>query len=270
MSGGSARLAFDVGGTFIDFVLQGAGGELATEKLLADPSDLVGGIHRGVARLLEEARVAGDDVGGLAHATTLGSNAVLERRGPNVALVTTRGFRDVLHIQRSLRYSMYDVQIEKRPPLIPRSRIHEVTERCRADGTVLEPLAEEEVVAIARELRASGCDAVAVAYLHSYVAPAHERRTRELLRAHGGELHVTISSEVSLQGREYERVSTAVVNAYLAPVLGAYLRELARRLPELGISAPLWMMQSSGGLALPSGPWSCPCARSSRGPPPER
>jgi len=249
MSRGGARLAFDVGGTFIDFVLQAAGGELATEKLLADPSDLVGGIHRGVARVLEDAGVAGEDVRALVHATTLGSNAVLERRGPNVALLTTRGFRDVLHIQRSLRYSMYDVQIEKRPPLIPRSRIHEVTERCRADGTVLEPLAEEEVVAIARELRASGCDAVAVAFLHSYVAPAHERRARELLLAEAGDLHVTISSEVSLQGREYERVSTAVVNAYLAPVLGAYLSELARRLPELGISAPLWMMQSSGGLA---------------------
>jgi N-methylhydantoinase A len=208
----------------------------------------VGTIHEGVTRLLERSDVPGDAVREVMHATTLGSNAVIERRGPPTALLTTRGFRDVLHIQRSLRWSMYDVQIEKPRPLIPRSLVWEVGERCRADGTILEPLAEEEVREIARRLRELGVEAAAVAYLHSYANPEHEHRTREILAAEAPELHITLSSDVSLQGREYERTNTAAVNAYLAPVLGAYLLALERSLPRLGISAPLWIMQSSGGL----------------------
>jgi N-methylhydantoinase A len=245
----SARLAIDVGGTFIDLVLRRDDGEIHAEKQLSRPRDLMAAIREGVARLLERAGVPGEAVGEVMHATTLGSNAVLERRGPDVALLTTRGFRDVLQIQRSLRWSMYDVQIEKPRPLVPRSRVWEVTERCRADGSVLVPLAEDEVATIARELQAKGVEAAAVAYLHAYANPDNERRTREILGAEAPGIHVTISSDVSLQGREYERTNTAVVNAYLAPVLGAYLLELSRALPELGIAAPLWIMQSSGGLA---------------------
>jgi N-methylhydantoinase A len=244
-----ARVAFDIGGTFIDFALSRPDGSLTTEKLLADPHDLVGGIRTGLARLLEQAGVPGEAVRRLVHATTLGSNAVLERRGPRVALLTTRGFRDVLQIQRSLRYSMYDVQIEKRRPLIPRSHVFEVDERRRADGSVLVPLDEAGVRSLAATLRERGFESCAVAYLHSYAEPEHERRTREILAEEAPELPVTISSDVSMQSREYERTNTAVVNAFLAPVLGAYLGELGRLLPELGISAPLWMMQSSGGLA---------------------
>jgi N-methylhydantoinase A len=249
MTGEGARVAFDIGGTFIDFALRAPDGSLATEKLLADPHDLVGGIRAGLERLLRQAGVPGDQVTRLVHATTLGSNAVLERRGPRVALLTTRGFRDVLQIQRSLRHSMYDVQIEKRRPLIPRSHVFEVDERRRADGSVLVPLDEDGVRSLARRLVSEGFESCAVAFLHSYAAPRHERRTREILVEEAPGLHVTISSDVSLQSREYERANTAVVNAFLAPVLGAYLSELGRALPELGIRAPLWMMQSSGGLA---------------------
>ena len=209
----------------------------------------MGAIHEGVTQLLERSHVAGDEVREVMHATTLGSNAVIERRGPPTALLTTRGFRDVLHIQRSLRWSMYDVQIEKPRPLIPRSLVWEVSERCRADGTILEPLAEGEVAALARRLGELGIEAAAVAYLHSYANPEHEHRTRDILAAEAPEIHVTLSSDVSLQGREYERTNTATVNAYLAPVLGAYLLALADSLPQVGISAPLWIMQSSGGLA---------------------
>ena len=242
------RLAVDVGGTFIDLVVQREDGVLFTEKRLSDPSDLVGAIHAGVRQLLERSGIQGDAVEEVMHATTLGSNAVIERRGPPIALLTTRGFRDVLHIQRSLRWSMYEVQIEKPRPIVPRSRTWEVGERCRADGTVLTPLPEEEVVAIAGRLVALGIEAVAVAYLHSYANPEHERRTRAILADEAPDLHVTLSSDVSRQGREYERANTAAVNAYLAPVLGAYLSKLARSLPRLGITAPVWIMQSSGGL----------------------
>jgi N-methylhydantoinase A len=244
-----ARLGIDVGGTFVDLVLQADDGSVSTHKVLATPRDLIGGIAAGIGALLEQAGVDGAYVREVTHATTLGSNAVLERRGPAVALITTAGFRDVLQIQRSLRWSMYDVQIEKRVPLVPRSLVWEVEERCLADGTVLAPLPEDDVAAIARELGQRGVEAAAVAYLHAYAAPDHERRTREILAAEAPEVAVTISSDVSLQGREYERANTAVVNAYLLPVLSSYLRALSEALPRLGISARLSIMQSSGGLA---------------------
>jgi N-methylhydantoinase A len=243
-----ARLGIDVGGTFVDLAVEREDGALFTEKILSRPTDLVAAIHEGLTSLLDAAALEGRHIVDVVHATTLGSNAVLERRGPAVGLLTTRGFGDVLQIQRSLRYSMYDVQIEKRRPLVPRSRVFEITERCRADGTVVTPLVEEEVAAVARELRARGVAAVAVSYLHAYVAPEHERRTREILAAEAPDLLVTLSSDVSLQGREYERTNTAATNAYLAPVLSAYLLALGRSLPRLGVSAPLWITQSSGGL----------------------
>ncbi|MGH2887044.1 MAG: hydantoinase/oxoprolinase N-terminal domain-containing protein, partial [Solirubrobacteraceae bacterium] len=159
-------MAFDVGGTFIDFVLQRDDGSVVTDKLLADPLDFVASIEQGLSSLLERGAVSAGDVDGVIHATTLGSNAVLERRGPKVALLTTAGFRDVIYIQRSLRHNMYDVQIEKVRPLIPRRSIREVNERTRADGTVLQQLDEEQVLALARELVDEGFEAVAVAYIH--------------------------------------------------------------------------------------------------------
>ncbi|MHB8469801.1 MAG: hydantoinase/oxoprolinase family protein [Gaiellaceae bacterium] len=243
------RVGIDVGGTFIDLVLEDADGALYSAKILSDPHDLVGTIRDGLLRLLEEAGVRAADVTEVVHATTLGSNAVLERSGPVTALLTTRGFRDLLQIQRSLRYRMYDVQIEKRRPIVPRSLTWEISERRLADGSVLVPLDEDEVRAVAAELRAEGVETAAVSYLHAYADPAHERRTREILAEELPDLPVTISSDVSLQGREYERTNTAVVNAYLTPVLGRYLQELSVMLPHIGVKAPLWIMQSSGGLA---------------------
>ena len=244
-----ALLGIDVGGTFIDLVLRLDDGQEVSEKLLADPDHLIETIEHSVARLLDRTGVDGTAITKVVHATTRGSNAILERKGPEVALIATRGFRDVLQIGRALRWSMYDVQMEKPVPLVPRSRAFEVTERCLADGSILTPLVEEEVRLLAEELRQREITSVAVAFLHSYVAPAHERRAREILIELYPEIQVTISSDVSLQGREYERTNTAVVNAYLIPVLGGYLRELEQILPRLGISAPLWVMQSSGGLA---------------------
>jgi N-methylhydantoinase A/oxoprolinase/acetone carboxylase beta subunit len=243
------RVGIDVGGTFIDLVLETDDGEVHTEKVLSEPADLVGAITGGLGRLLEQAGAHAADVEEVIHATTLGSNAVLQRRGPVTGLLTTRGFRDVLQIQRSLRYRMYDVQIEKPVPLVPRSRTWEVDERSLADGSVLRPLDEVGVRSAAAELRAAGVETVAVAFLHSYAAPGHERRARELLTEELPGVQVTISSDVSLQGREYERTNTAAANAYLAPVLGDYLARLGEALPRMGIDCPLWIMQSSGGLA---------------------
>ncbi len=244
-----ARVGIDVGGTFIDLVLETAEGAVHTAKVLSEPADLVGAIASGLGRLLEQAGTQAADVHEVIHATTLGSNAVLERRGPVTGLLTTAGFRDVLQIQRSLRYRMYDVQIEKPVPLVPRSRTWEVDERTLADGSVLRSLDEAGVRAVAAEMRAAGVETLAVAFLHSYAAPGHERRAREILAEELPGVHVTVSSDVSLQGREYERTNTAAVNAYLAPVLGEYLARLGEALPTIGIDGPLWIMQSSGGVA---------------------
>jgi N-methylhydantoinase A len=244
----AARLAVDIGGTFTDVVLERPDGTLVVHKRLTTPDDPARGLADGVAQALRMATLDGADIVEVHHATTLGSNVVIERRGVPVGLITTRGFRDVLEIQRALRYSMYDVQIKKPEPLVPRSRTWTVTERVLADGSVRTPLDESEATAVVQELRVQGISAVAVAYLHAYANPDHERRTRDLLQSQMPELLVTLSSDVSLQAREYERANTAVVNAYLLPVLRDYLTQVERELRTLGITAPIWIMQSSGGL----------------------
>jgi N-methylhydantoinase A len=248
MTAGSV-LAIDVGGTFVDVVLRLEDGREASDKFLAEPARLVDCIERSLVRLFERSSIDAGTVGKVIHATTRGSNAVLERKGPAVALLATRGFRDVLQIGRALRWSMYDVQMDKPVPLVPRSRAFELTERCLADGSIRTALVEAEVRAVAGELRKREISSVAVVFLHAYANPTHERRARDILLDQYPELKVTISSDVSLQGREYERASTAVVNAYLIPVLGQYLHDLAEMLPRVGVRAPLWVMQSSGGLA---------------------
>jgi N-methylhydantoinase A len=243
------RLGIDVGGTFVDLVLTTDDGELVFEKVLAEPSDLVGSIITGVRAVLGRAGIEGVHVEEVVHATTRGANTVLERSGPKTALVTTRGFRDVLQIQRALRWSMYDVQLDKPEPLVPRSLSFEVTERVLADGSVLVPLAEEELEPLGDELRRARVDAVAVAFLHAYAYPEHERRAAALLADALPDVVVTASSEVSLQAREYERANTAVVNAYVAKAVSDYLTAFVDALPATGIRAPVWVMQSSGGLA---------------------
>jgi N-methylhydantoinase A len=243
------RLAVDVGGTFVDLLLAREDGTFVSEKVLAEPSELVDAIVRGATQVLRRGGVEPDAIDEVAHATTRASNAVLERSGPVTALVTTRGFRDVLQIQRALRWSMYDVQLEKPQPLVPRSRAFEVTERVLADGSVNVPLDEDEVRAVARDLRGRDIDVVAVALLHSYRNPVHERRVREIMLEEIPEAVVSISSELSLQAREYERANTAVVNAYVTRVIAEYLGELEARLPAAGITGSMWIMQSSGGLS---------------------
>jgi len=244
-----ARLGIDVGGTFVDLVLETDDGGLVFEKVLAESADLVGVITSGVKQLLERANASGAEVREVVHATTRGSNTVLERSGPRTAFVTTRGFRDILQIQRALRWSMYDVQLDKPAPLVERALSFEVTERMLANGSVLHVLCEDELRSIAKEIRREGAKAVAVAFLHSYANPEHERRAAAILAEELPGISITISSDVSLQAREYERANTAVVNSYIARSVSDYLRELAAKLPSTGIMASVWIMQSNGGLA---------------------
>ena len=183
------------------------------------------------------------------HGTTLGSNVVIERKAQGVGLLTTRGFRDVLIIGREKRYQVYDLQIEKPAPLIPRRFIGEVTERVLADGSVRTPLDEADARRAIRELAARGVTTLAVCLLHAYVNPAHERRLAALVAEEAPHVTVTLSHEVSPTFREYERTSTTVVNAYVMTAVREYLRGLQAALGERGYRGRLFVMQSSGGVA---------------------
>ena len=246
----SWRLGFDIGGTFTDFVLQEVNaGAVFVGKELTTPRDPSEGVVRGLASLLETARVRLADVDQIVHGTTLGANLVIERRGARTFLVTTRGFRDVLEIQRQFRYNLNDFFLDKHPPLIPRDQIVEVTERVLADGRVHVPLDEVEARAALVACRDAGAEAVAVAFLHSYANPAHEAAIRELAGEIVPGLPVVLSSDVSPQYREYERTNTTVVNAYITPRFAQYLHALRARLGERGFARRLYVMQNNGGIA---------------------
>ena len=245
----SYRVGFDVGGTFTDFVLQSPAGDLTTGKRLTTYPDPSEACLAGLDALLARAGVAWADVGQAVHGTTLGSNVVIERKARGVGLLTTRGFRDVLVIGREKRYQVYDLQIEKPPPLVPRRLIGEVTERVLADGSVRTPLDEADARRAIRELVARGVTTLAVCLLHAYLNPAHEQRIAALAAEEAPDLIVTLSHEVSPTFREYERTSTTVVNAYVMTAIRDYLRGLGRALGARGYRGRLFVMQSSGGIA---------------------
>src|SRR5881628_2147497 len=220
------RVGFDVGGTFTDFVLQSPSGDLLTAKRLTTYPDPSEACLAGLDALLTQGGVAWSDVTQATHGTTLGSNIVIERKARGVGLLTTRGFRDVLIIGREKRYQVYDLQIEKPAPLIPRRRIVEVTERILSDGSVLTPLDEGETRRQVRQLQAAGITSLAVCLLHSYANPAHEKRVGEIAAEEAPGMAVSLSHEISPMFREYERTSTTVVNAYVMTAVREYLRSL--------------------------------------------
>jgi N-methylhydantoinase A len=249
----SARLGVDIGGTFTDLVLiDETSGALRVEKILTTPKDFAQAVEQGTQALLGAAGVAPGEVRAVVHGTTLATNALIERKGARTALLTTEGFRDALEIGREGRYDMYDLFIDPPAPLVPRHLRFEVPERLLADGTVLRSLDEEAARrAIARAV-AAGVDGLAVCLLHAYVNPVHERRLLELAAELAPQLAVSASSDVVPEIREYERTSTTTANVYVAPMVARYLENLETRLAELGMRAQLYVMQSSGGIALPS------------------
>jgi N-methylhydantoinase A len=243
------RLGFDVGGTFTDFVLQAPGGEIHTAKRLTTYPDPSEACLAGLDDLVARAGVAWADVAQVVHGTTLGSNIVIERKARGVGLLTTRGFRDVLIIGREKRYQVYDLQIEKPAPLIPRRLIGEVTERVLADGSVRTPLDEEDARRAVRDLVGRGVTTLAVCLLHAYLNPVHERRLAEIVAEEAPHVVVTLSHEVSPTLREYERTSTTVINAYVMTALRTYLEGLEKALQARGYRGRFFVMQSSGGIA---------------------
>ena len=246
------RLGIDVGGTFTDLVLYDEGsGALVVEKVPSVPSDPSEGIVQGIGRVLKRAGVAPAAVSYVAHGTTVATNALLERKGARTALITTRGFRDLLEIARQKRPSLYDLHARKPVPLVPRHRRLEVAERIMADGSVRVALdagdVERALDAVAAGADGEAVEALAICFLYSFLAPEHERAVLERARARLPGLAIVASHEVHPEFREYERLSTTVANAYLAPRMGAYVQAFRRRVEAMGIPARPFINQSNGG-----------------------
>ncbi|HIE33082.1 MAG TPA: hydantoinase/oxoprolinase family protein [Thermodesulfobacteriaceae bacterium] len=232
------RVAVDTGGTFTDFVAE-AEGRLLTHKVPSTPGDPSQAILSGIKDLESQ---AGKKVKEVFHGTTVGTNAFLTRRGAKVVLLTTRGFEDVIFIGRQSRPELYNFMVEKPRPVVAKSRVLGVNERVLADGTVETPLTQEELERIRNWVRKKNPEAVAICLLHAYLFPEHERQIREALS--DLELHLSLSSEVRPEFREFERTTTTLLNAYLAPVMERYVARLSRELPGRRI----FIMQSNGGL----------------------
>ncbi len=242
------RLGIDVGGTFTDLVLLGDDGTLLTRKASSTPDDYSRAIVGAIRELIETAGVAAATIGEVGHGTTVATNTIIERKGPETALITTKGFRDVLELGRYRLPRLYDLTWRKPEPLVERRRRFEVPERLNHRGEELVPLDLAAVEQVCREIASDGVESVAVCLLHAYANPAHEIAIAERLAATSPELSVCISSEVLPQMQEYERTSTVVINAYIRPVLERYVGALQDELTRMGIEAPLLIMQSNGGV----------------------
>jgi N-methylhydantoinase A len=236
------RLGVDVGGTFTDLVALSEKGTLVTSKVPSTPEDQ----SEGVMNAIETSEVEPDAVAALAHGMTVATNALLERRGARTALVTTEGFRDILEIARQNRPSLYDLTQDRPPPLVPRELRFTVGERMGPEGEIT-ALDEESLEKTVSAIKEAEVEAVAVCLLFAFMHPEHEKRVGEALREALLDVHVSLSSEVLPEFREYERFSTTAADAYLAPKLAAYLKNLAGKTEEAGVSSPL-VMQSSGGV----------------------
>lgn len=244
-------LASDVGGTFTDVVLTGADGRIRVAKTLTTPDDPADGLMRGVEQVLAASGTAPGEVGRFVHATTLATNVILERTGVPVAFVTTEGFRSMLALGRQARVEeeRYDLAYEQPDPPVPLTRTFAVPERIAANGAVLTPLDEDAAARVADEIAALGVSAVAICLLHSYVNPAHEERLAEIVAARLPDgVPVARSSAVWPELGEYERATTTLMSAYVGPVMAAYLRRLGERLRGLGVTAPVRVMESAGGV----------------------
>ncbi|WP_030421481.1 MULTISPECIES: hydantoinase/oxoprolinase family protein [unclassified Streptomyces] len=237
------RIGVECGGTFTDLVVLDDDGALrATAKVFSTPADPSHAVIEAIDALPEGLREGAL----LLHGSTVATNALLERRGPRLGLLVTRGFRDLLTLQRQDRDRMYDLRYVKPAPLVPRELVREVDERVTATGEVAVALDEESVLHAVKELLARDVTAIAVCLLHSYGNPAHERRVAELIGSLAPELPVSLSCSVAREFREYERTSTTAVDAFVRPAVAGYLDRLAAETARRGI-AGLQVMQSNGG-----------------------
>jgi N-methylhydantoinase A len=250
---GTFRIGIDVGGTFTDLVLADDAGRVVIAKSPSTPQDQSVGVLAGLGDLAGRVGLDLPDLLArterIVHGTTVATNALLERKGARVGLLTTAGHRDVLEMREGLKDDRYDLRVPPPEPLVPRHLRIGVAERLRADGSVLTPLDPASLDQAIARLKEEGVGSVAVCYLHAYRNPGHEQATLTRLRAAMPDVFVSLSSDVLPQIKEYERVSTTVVNAYVGPAVERYLRSLRRRLTEAGFSGSLFVVLSHGGMA---------------------
>lgn len=239
------RISADIGGTFTDFVvLDRESGEVFTGKVPSTPQDPALAVLEGIRQLIP---IPGD-VEFMVHGTTVGLNAFLERKGARVLLVTTAGLSDYYTIARGDRTELYELRYHKPQRLVPPRDVHGVRERIKWDGTVVEPMHVEDLQPIIEKVKAEGIPAVAVCFIHSYAYPQHELQAGEILAEALPGVSITLSHKVSQEWREYERASTAIMNAYIAPRVERYLSSLIRQVRSIGVNCTLHVMQSSGGV----------------------
>ena len=242
------RLGADIGGTFTDLVITAPDGDYWTKKLSSTPDDFSLGIIEGMEQLLAERSVSPGCIDEIVHGTTVATNAVLQQQGARTALITTRGFRDVIELRRMRVPSLYSLLYAPPKPLVERRLRLEVTERVGANGEVLIPLDESTIDAAIEVIRKEQVESIAVSLIHSYRYPDHERAVGEALSSALPGVFISLSVDVLPEIREYERTSTTVVNAYLGPIIKSYTDSLVRRVEQVGGSAPVRIMQSNGGI----------------------
>ena len=246
------RIGLDIGGTFTDFILfDGETGAVRLHKCLTTPQDPARGALIGLMELTTAAGLDLAAIGELVHGTTLVTNAIIERRGATVGLLTTKGFRDILEMGKEQRYDIYDLFLQFPEPLVSRALRREIDERITRDGSVIRSLDLDEVRVEIEELARAGVEAIAVSFLHSYRNPSHERAVAELAAREFPEISVSLSAEVVPELREYERITTTVANAFVQPLMDRYIAQLETELRKRGFAGRFYLMQSAGGLAAP-------------------
>ena len=241
------RVGVDIGGTFTDVALAHPGG-LSTCKVLTNYTQPEQAILDGITIAADKAGIALAEIGQVIHGTTLVTNALIERRGARLAFITTDGFRDVIEMRSENRFEQYDLNLTLPVPLVSREDRFTLNERMGPNGEVLLPLDPDEVRAMVQRVLDGGYDAVAIGLMHSYANDAHEVQMAEALRAAAPDLSISISSVISPQMRELPRFNTVIANAYVQPQVADYLGRLVARLQEAGVSAPVFMLHSGGGL----------------------
>lgn len=246
-------VGLDIGGTFTDVMMvqPGSGGSVRF-KTLTTPADPSIGALEGLRGAIERGGIEPHQIAAVLHATTLVSNALIERKGARTALVTTRGFKDSLDIAREKKFDIYDLMLDKPVPLVPRALRVEVDERLAADGSIETALSEDALAAMTGAIAQLRPEAIAVCLIHSYMNPAHERLIRDRLEATFPALSVCISSDILPEIREYERATTVSANAYIQPLLQGYIDRFVAGMAGAGLTAPLFVMLSEGAIAGPA------------------
>ncbi len=242
------RAGVDIGGTFTDVVFLGHDGSIKVIKVASTPDDYSRAVIEGLDRGIRDLGIRPGDISELGHGFTVATNAILEGKGEPTALITTAGFKDVLELTRIRTPRLYDLYYQKPRPLVERHLRLEVRERVDFKGQVLEPLDENDVTKVIGIVEDSGIRSVAISLLHSYANPEHERLIAKAFSNALPRVNLSVSSDLLPEMREYERTSTTVINGYVRPVVEEYLLRLSKGLKEMGISIPLTVMQSNGGL----------------------